>query len=123
MQRAMRGLLHLGERKQTNVVRLADLFKSPANAHVACESGAAIGGLFKGGNGGGLLHRHQRLAVRAPKIGHVGDQVQWPFHRAIVGKQVSTMSRPLPERDRFGWTRRASMSLRVPTGRSADPRA
>src|SRR5580704_396544 len=92
MQRAMRRLLHLGERNQANVVGLTDFFQSPANAHVTRESGATIGGSFKGGNGGGLLHRYQRPALLPAKIGHVGDRVQWPLHRATVGKQVSTMS-------------------------------
>ena len=43
MERAMRGFLHLAERKKTNVVRLAHFFKRPANAHVTRESSAAIG--------------------------------------------------------------------------------
>ena len=43
MKRAMRGLLHRFERNKTNVVRLAHLFKRPANAHVARQAPAAIG--------------------------------------------------------------------------------
>src|SRR3546814_1147218 len=53
MQRAMRRFLHRGERKKTNVVRLAHFFKRPANAHVTRQSLAAIGRPFEGGNGGG----------------------------------------------------------------------
>src|SRR3546814_18167668 len=53
MQRAMRRFLHRGERKKTNVVRLAHFFKRPATAHVTRQSLAAIGRPFEGGNGGG----------------------------------------------------------------------
>src|SRR5258708_36801863 len=52
MERTMRGVLHLSERKKTNLVRLAHFFKRPANAHVTRQSPAAIGRPFKGGNGG-----------------------------------------------------------------------
>src|SRR5437764_2899112 len=53
MERAMRWLLQLGERKKTNLVRLAHFFKRPANAHVTRQSLAAIGRPFKSGDGGG----------------------------------------------------------------------
>src|SRR4030095_999888 len=51
MQPEMRGFLHLLEREQANVVRLAHFFECPANAHVTCQSSAAIGRPFKGGDG------------------------------------------------------------------------
>jgi hypothetical protein len=53
MKRSMRGFLHRTERNKANLVRLAHFFKRPANAHVTCQSPAAIGRPFKGGNGGG----------------------------------------------------------------------
>src|ERR1700731_1125447 len=53
MQRSMRGFLHRTERNKTNLVRLTDLFKRPANAHVTRQSPAAIGRPFKCSNGGG----------------------------------------------------------------------
>src|SRR5258708_39141834 len=53
MKRSMRGFLHRTERNKANLVRLARFFKRPANAHVTCQSLAAIGRPFKGGNGGG----------------------------------------------------------------------
>src|SRR5271154_716731 len=52
LKRKMRGLLHLGEGKKTNMIRLAHFFERPAHAHVARQSPAAIGRLCKGGNGG-----------------------------------------------------------------------
>ncbi len=52
MKREMRGLFYLGERNETNVVRLPDFFERPANAHVARQSSAAIGRLFKRGDDG-----------------------------------------------------------------------
>ncbi len=61
MQREMCGLLHLGERNETNVVGLAHFFERPANAHVARESPAAIGRLRKGGDGG----NHELATARA----------------------------------------------------------
>ena len=53
MQREMRGLLHLGERNQADVVGLAHFFKRPADTHVARLAPAAVGRSFKGGDGGG----------------------------------------------------------------------
>ena len=53
MKPAVRGFLHLTERKKTNLVRLAYFFKRPANPHVTRLSSATIGRAFKGGNGGG----------------------------------------------------------------------
>src|ERR1700692_2484490 len=53
MKRSMRGFLHRTERNKTNRVRLAHFFKRPANAHVTCQSLAAIGRPFKGRDGGG----------------------------------------------------------------------
>jgi hypothetical protein len=50
MKRSMRGFLHLSERKETNVVKLAHLFERPANAHVTRQSLAAIGRPLKGCN-------------------------------------------------------------------------
>src|SRR5882757_8457927 len=52
MKHTMRGFLHLTEREKSNVVRLAHFFKCPANAHVTRQSSAAIGRLFKSGDGG-----------------------------------------------------------------------
>src|SRR5829696_5676094 len=52
MQCEMRGFLHRFERKKTHVVRLADFFERPANAHVTRQSLAAIRRSFKSGNGG-----------------------------------------------------------------------
>ena len=49
----MRWFLHVGERDEANLVKLAHFFERPANARVARESPAAIWGLFKGSNGGG----------------------------------------------------------------------
>src|SRR3954471_7212338 len=53
MKRSMRGFFHVTERNKANVVRLVHFLKGPANAHVTCQSLAAIWRLFKGGNGGG----------------------------------------------------------------------
>src|ERR1700728_1375363 len=52
MKREMRGFLHLGEREKTDLVRLASLFKCPANAHVTRQSLAAIRRRCKSGDGG-----------------------------------------------------------------------
>ena len=43
MTRAMRGLLHFGEREQADVIRLADFLQRPAHPHVARQAPAAIG--------------------------------------------------------------------------------
>src|SRR5882724_13672698 len=64
MKLTMRGFLHLTERNQTNLIRLARFFKRPANAHVTRQSLAAIGRPFKSGDGGG----HGTLLVMAPTI-------------------------------------------------------
>jgi hypothetical protein len=53
MKREIRGFLHRFERKKTNIVRLAHFFERPANSRITRQSLAAIGRLFKGGNGGG----------------------------------------------------------------------
>ncbi len=53
MEREMRGLLHLVERDQTDVVGLAHFLKRPANAHLTRQAPAAIGRGRKGGDGGG----------------------------------------------------------------------
>ena len=52
MPLTMRSFLHLTEREKSNLVRLAHLFKRPANAHVTRQSSAAIGRPFKSGDGG-----------------------------------------------------------------------
>src|SRR5690606_4721051 len=52
LTRNVRGLLHLGERDQSDVVGLAGLLERPANRHVARQATAAIGRVRKGGNGG-----------------------------------------------------------------------
>ena len=52
MQRAIRGFFHRTERNQANLVSLAHFLKRPACAHVACESFAAIGRSFEGGEVG-----------------------------------------------------------------------
>lgn len=57
MQRPMRGLLHVAERKQTNIIGLADFLQRPANLHVAREPAAAVGGCSEGGDGGGSWRR------------------------------------------------------------------
>lgn len=59
MQRAVRRRFHRGEGNQPNLVGLAHFFQRPTNAHVACEPLAAVGRVFKGGNGGG--HRGSPL--------------------------------------------------------------
>ena len=55
MKRAMRGLLHLRERHQADVVGLAHFLERPAHAHVARQAPAAIGRALEGGDGG--VHR------------------------------------------------------------------
>src|SRR5215208_6363736 len=52
MKRPMRGFLHRTERNKANLVGLAHFFKRPADARITRQSAAAIGGLFKGGDGG-----------------------------------------------------------------------
>src|SRR5450631_4069450 len=52
MKREMRGFLHLGKGKKTDLVWLANLFKRPANAHVTRQSLAAIRRRCKSGDGG-----------------------------------------------------------------------
>src|SRR5262245_16884411 len=64
MQRAMRGFLHLTERNEANVVRLAHFFERPANAHIERQSPAAIGRAFKSGDGGGHWNAPGSSAVR-----------------------------------------------------------
>src|ERR1051325_9718410 len=59
MKRQMRGLLHRMERNEANGVRLAHFFERPANARVARQSLAAVGGTFEGGDGDG----HRELPV------------------------------------------------------------
>ncbi|MDP9813490.1 hypothetical protein J2W42_006364 [Rhizobium tibeticum] len=48
----MCGRLHRFKRKKADVVRLANFFERPANAHVTRQTLAAIRRAFKGGNGG-----------------------------------------------------------------------
>src|ERR1700679_41123 len=87
MKRSMLGFLHRTERNKTNLVRLAHFFKRPANAHVTRQSPAAIGRLFKGGNGGGHCKGHGDFSV----AGCLGE---WPaaaaFHSATSLRSFST---------------------------------
>ena|SRR5437868_1225202 len=57
MERAVGRFLHRRERNKADVIRLADLFQGPPNAHVSCQSAAAIRRTLKGGNGG----RHSEI--------------------------------------------------------------
>src|SRR4029079_14983060 len=53
VKRQMSGFLHRAERNKANLVGWAHFFKRPAHTSVTRQSLAAIGGLFKGGNGDG----------------------------------------------------------------------
>src|SRR5262245_18005248 len=52
MKLAMRGFLHLAERKKSNIVGLTHFFERPTNAHIARQSPTAIGRACKSGDGG-----------------------------------------------------------------------
>src|ERR1051325_11074243 len=53
MEREMRRLFHRAERDEADFVGLADFFERPANARVASEALAAVGGTFERGDGDG----------------------------------------------------------------------
>ncbi|MNY49594.1 hypothetical protein D3C86_1850320 [compost metagenome] len=51
LKRKVRRLPHRLEGKKADIIGLAHFFERPADAHIAGETLAAIGRVFKGGNG------------------------------------------------------------------------
>src|SRR5262249_27996902 len=62
MKLSMRGFLHLTERQESNVIRLAHFFERPADAHIARESPTTVGRPFKSGEGRGRWLSHLRFS-------------------------------------------------------------